>query len=140
MALPDLRREPHALLAEDQHRPRGIGDAPVVAIRLGAEEERLAQVRELRLERAPGRPDARRDARPVVQPGAAHLALGEEEAQRPDEVQPRPGGQARAAGVAGVPVDLRLDEDDEEGGGDWIHTEVADGALFPRNRLSTPSV
>ena len=59
---------------------------------------------------------AGRDPRPVVEPGAPHLLVVEREAERPDEVQLRADGQAGPPGVAGVPVDLRLDEDDVQVG------------------------
>ena len=48
---------------------------------------------------------------PVVETGAPHLTRVEREAERLDEVQRGAGGQARPAGVTGVPVDLRMHED-----------------------------
>ncbi len=112
--LPDLGSQPDALAAEDQHSPLRILDAPVVARRLGAEEERLAQPGELVFDCRPGGPDPWIDARPVVEPGASHLPLVEREAERLDQVEAGARGEAGAAGVTGVPMDLRLDQDDVE--------------------------
>ena len=49
---------------------------------------------------------------PVVQPGTFDLTLVERKPQRFDEMKRRTGREARAAGVAGVPVDFGMDEDD----------------------------
>src|SRR5262245_58166810 len=48
---------------------------------------------------------------PVIEPRALYLALAEGEAERLDEMQGRPGREAGAPRVAGVPVDLGVDED-----------------------------
>ena len=53
---------------------------------------------------------------PVVEPGAAAVAVVEVEAQRPDQPEPRPGRDARPADRAGVGGDLGLEEDDVEPG------------------------
>ena len=47
---------------------------------------------------------------PVVEPRTFDLALLELEAQWLDEMQRGADGQTRAAGVAGVPVDLGMNE------------------------------
>jgi hypothetical protein len=49
---------------------------------------------------------------PVIQTGASDLPFVEREAKRFDQVQPRPGRKARPAGIAGIPVDLGMNEDD----------------------------
>ena len=49
---------------------------------------------------------------PVVEAGAFHLLLVERKAQRLDQVQGRAGREAGAAGIAGIPVNLGMDEDD----------------------------
>ena len=49
---------------------------------------------------------------PVIEAGALHLPLVEREAERLDQVQRGAGGKARTPGVAGVPVDLGMHEDD----------------------------
>src|SRR5258706_12785326 len=114
MPLTDLWRECEAFLAEDQHRRLAVVDAPVFLARLGTEEEWLAQLGESRLEDAPRVPHYGVHPGPVVQTGTAHLLLAQKEAQGTHEVEPGAGGQAGAAGVAGVPVDLRLHQDDVE--------------------------
>src|SRR3954451_21235638 len=114
MVLADLRGEADAFLAEDQHRALRVVDAPILPRRFGAEEERLAKLVETRLEFVPRVPHYGVHPGPVVEAGPAHLPLAEEEPERPHEVEPRPGGEAGAAGVAGVPVNLRLDQDDVE--------------------------
>ena len=49
---------------------------------------------------------------PVVQAGAPNLLFIERESERLDEVQRGAGGQATAAGVTGIPMNFRMDEDD----------------------------
>ena len=85
---------------------------PERALGVGREEPRLAELGQRGLEARPVRPGPRRDARPVVEPGAAHRARGEREAERLDQVQLRARGEARAARVPGVPGNLRRDQGD----------------------------
>jgi hypothetical protein len=49
---------------------------------------------------------------PVVEAGSLHLFFVERKAQRFDQVQGRPGRQARPADVAGIPVNLGMNKDD----------------------------
>src|SRR6185312_14414804 len=101
-----------ALAPEDQDRGPRVGHLLKRPHAAGGEEERRPQRRQRALEVVPARPDLGADARPVVEPGAPDLFVLEREAERTNEVQPRAGGQAGPPGVARVPVDLRLDEDD----------------------------
>ena len=101
-----------ALAAEDQDGGTRVGDLLEWPGAAGGEEERRPQRRQRALEVGPARPDRRVDARPVVEPGAPNLLVVEREAERPDQVKLRADGQAGAPRVAGVPVDLRLDEHD----------------------------
>ena len=64
---------------------------------------------------APPGPWAQVDVFPVVEAGAAHLALVKREPERLDQVQRGAGGEAASAGVAGVPVDLGMHEHDVDG-------------------------
>ena len=50
----------------------------------------------------------------VVQPGALELLVLQGEAQRRDQVQPRPGVGAQADDVAGVGRNFGLEQDDVE--------------------------
>ena len=61
---------------------------------------------------APPGPWAQVDVFPVVEAGAAHLALVKREPERLDQVQRGAGGEAASPGVAGVPVDLGIYQDD----------------------------
>src|SRR6185369_9109511 len=110
--LADLGSKPDTLLAEHQHRPFRVAHVPEAPRPLGAEEIRLAEIREPRFELRPGAPDAGIDPRPVVEAGPPHLALVQEEPERLDEMKPRPGSQARAPHIPCVPMDLRLDQRD----------------------------
>ena len=49
--------------------------------------------------------------RPIIQASPLHLTVVERKAQGFDEMKRRAGGQTGATGVAGVPVDLGVDED-----------------------------
>jgi hypothetical protein len=53
------------------------------------EEERLAERGQRALEIGPAVPDARADARPVVEAGAAHLRVVQREAERAHQVKLR---------------------------------------------------
>ena len=105
-----IGREADALPAEDHHGPRGVAHVPVAARGVRADEEGLPQLGERRLEGGEAGPQARRHPRPVVEPGPAHLALVQGEAEGLDEVELGARSQAGASGVAGVPVDLGLHE------------------------------
>ena len=67
-------------------------------------------------ERVPARPHPQVDVLPIVEAGALHLPFLEREAERLDEMQGGAGGEARTAGVPGVPVNLWMDEYDVCGG------------------------
>ena len=56
--------------------------------------------------------DGQLELGPVVEAGAADLLVVETEAKRLDEVEPGASRDAGASDIAGVPVDLRLDQDD----------------------------
>src|SRR4051812_30442340 len=62
-------------------------------------------------ERIPIRPHPQVDVLPIVQTRALDSTVVQREAQWFDEMKGRASGQAGAAGVAGVPMDLRVDED-----------------------------
>ena len=66
----------------------------------------------LLLEHLPARPHFQVDVLPVIESRTLHLALIEREAERLDEMQRGSGGETCAARVAGVPVNLRMDEYD----------------------------
>src|SRR5688572_22797798 len=80
--------------------------------RLRRKEIWLAERGEFTLERLPAVPDSQVDMLPVIEAGAFHLSLVEREAERLDEMQPRAHGQARAARVPGVPMNLGMDQND----------------------------
>ena len=48
---------------------------------------------------------------PVVEARAPHLAFVQRESERLDEVQRRAGSETRAACVARIPMNLRMDKD-----------------------------
>jgi hypothetical protein len=54
---------------------------------------------------------------PVVEAGAPHLTVVERKAERLDEMQRGPGGEACPSRVPGVPVNLWMHEDDVRGRG-----------------------
>ena len=114
VALVQLVGEPARLAPEHEHDVlrRAERRVPEQPLALRREEPRLAQRRQLALERLPARPGAQIDVLPVVESRALHLALVEGEAERLDEMQRRPGREAGAPRVAGVPVDLGMHQDD----------------------------
>src|SRR5262245_7338063 len=109
-----FRRQPAGLAAEDQHDARRLAERriPEPSRGLRREEIRFAEFRQLALERLPIRPDAEVDVLPVVEPRSFDFTFVEREAERLDEVQGRVDSQAGTTGVPGVPVNLRMDEDD----------------------------
>jgi len=48
---------------------------------------------------------------PIVEPGALDLTLVEREPQRLDQMKLRSRREARPPGVAGIPVNLGMDQD-----------------------------
>ena len=78
----------------------------------GGEEERLAERGHRGFELRPSRPYPNIDVLPVIQPGASHLALVERKPERLDQVQCRARGETGSPGIAGVPVDLRMNKCD----------------------------
>src|SRR5262249_38274993 len=91
---------------------RGERRVPDETSRSGREEVRLAQRGQLALEGLPVRPHPQVDVLPVIEPGAAHLALVERKAERLDKMEGGAGREARAPSVAGIPVNLWMHEDD----------------------------
>ena len=117
IAFMELGRQSAGFAAEDEHGvvARTEGGVPQDARRFRREKERLAERRQLSLERAPAWPHARVDVLPVVESRAFHFALVERKTERLDEMQMRARGETGAAGVAGVPVDFGVYEDDVDG-------------------------
>src|SRR5579884_945279 len=110
----ELLGQATGLAAEDEHDILRLAErrVPKKPRRFRREEERFAEPRQLLLERLPARPHSQIDVLPVVESCALHLALVEREAERLDEMQRRAGGETRPSGVAGVPVNLRMHEND----------------------------
>ncbi len=52
---------------------------------------------------------------PVIEAGAAYFAFIERKAEGLDEVERGAGGETASSGIAGVPVNFRMDEDDVQG-------------------------
>src|SRR5205823_72724 len=102
VSVQDRGIEADALAAEDQDRRPRVGDVLEAALGAGGVEVWRAERRQRALERREGGPEAGRDARPVIEPGAAHLLVVEREPERRDQVQLRARRQAGAPGVAGV--------------------------------------
>jgi len=71
---------------------------------------------------------------PVVQPGTFDLPLVERKPERFDEMKRRTGREARATGVAGVPVDFGMDEDDVDQS-ELRWAIVAPGGFTPAGRI-----
>lgn len=117
IALEELGREPGGLASEDEDDVVGGAEwrIPEEPRSGGVEEEGLTERGELALEGAPVGPDAEGDVFPVVEASALDFAFVEGEAEWFDEVEGSAGGEAGAAGVAGVPVDFGVEEDDVEG-------------------------
>ena len=94
-------------------RPQRSGRRRSVARR--ASRTRTAAVPRSRAQRGvPVVVNHRRPDLVVVEAGARERAVGEEEAERPHEVEPAAGVRAQAQHVAGVRRDLGLVEDDVE--------------------------
>src|SRR6266699_3913142 len=68
-------------------------------------------------ERLPARVLGEPHVRPVIEAGAAEMAVVDREAERIDQVERRGGGEADAADRAGVLRDLGRDQDDVHAGG-----------------------
>lgn len=66
------------------------------------------------LEVGPTAPYARLHKLPIVEPGPLELPLVERKPQRLDEVKLRSGGETGPSGIAGVPVDFWLNQNDVE--------------------------
>ena len=104
---PTLSLPKRRTVRSDNTRPRNRG------ARRGSRERPLPT----RAAPAPGsrsRARAGLHPRPVVEPGPAHLALVEGEAERLDKVELGSRRETGPPGVAGVPVDLGLDQNDVE--------------------------
>src|SRR5947209_7486570 len=106
--------QPSGLAPEDEHDPVRSCEwrVPEQSRRLRREEVRVAEIRELALEGTPARPHPQIDVFPVVESSAFHLAFIEREAEWLDEVQRGAGSEARSTRIPGVPVNLRVHEDD----------------------------
>ena len=72
-------------------------------------------MREFLLERVPVLPHPQIDMLPVVEAGALDLFLVEGEAQWLDQMQRGAGRETRATGVAGVPVNLGMNQNNVNG-------------------------
>jgi hypothetical protein len=57
------------------------------------------------------------DLFPIIETGAFECPIVDRESEWLDQVERRTGGEAKPADVAGIGRNLRLDEDDVEGGG-----------------------
>ena len=114
IALVEVGREATGFAPEDQHDigRAAEGRVPHHARPLCREEVRLAERRQFPLEGRPVIPHPQVDVFPVVQARTPYLAVVEREAERLDEMQRSARGQAGPTGVPGVPVNLRVDEDD----------------------------
>src|SRR5688572_1110886 len=78
----------------------------------GRKEIGFAERGETCFEGIPVPPQADVNVFPVVETGALNLALFEREAERFDQMQSGCCGQARSPHISGIPMDLRLDQDD----------------------------
>src|SRR5687767_3674943 len=114
ISLVKLGRQPPGLTAEDQRDISADAErrVPYQSRRLGREEIRVAERRQLALERLPVRPDAHVDMLPIVEAGALDLTFVERKAERCDEVQHGARGETGSACITGVPVNLGVDEHD----------------------------
>ena len=109
-----LAGETSCFAPKDEHHilRSAEGGVPEELFRLGGEEERLAERRELALEVIPVGPDPEIDVLPVIEPGALYLALVKGEAERLDEMQRGAGREAGPPRVTGIPMDLGVNEND----------------------------
>ena len=73
-------------------------------------------MRQLGLEGRPAGPHPQPHPGPVIEARTLEMAIFQREPKRLDQVQSRSHGQRSATDVAGVPVNLRLDERDVERG------------------------
>lgn len=110
------RRKSASLAAEHQHdiARRAERHVPEQSSPFRGEEVWLAKAREPLLEFLPTVPDAEVHVRPIVEPCSSQLALVERESERLHQMQHRAGGKTRASGIAGVPVNLGMNEHDVE--------------------------
>ena len=106
--------QPACLPAKDKHHVvRGTERrVPQQARRFRGEEIRLTERRELLFERCPAGPHPHIDMLPVIQACTLHRTIVKREAEGLDKVQRGSDSKAGAARVAGVPVNLGIDEHD----------------------------
>ena len=109
-------RKSSRLAAEHEHDVTRLAkrDVPQQSSALRRKKVRFSEARELPLEFLPAFPEAKVHVLPVVEPRSSQLALVEREPERLHEMQHRAGGKTGAAGIAGVPVNLRVNEHDVE--------------------------
>ena len=107
----DLSRQSSRLPSEHKNCPLAVVDIPEGPLRLRAEKNRIPEGRQLRFEVGPTAPYPRFDMLPIVEPGALDLTLVEREPQRLDQMKLRSRREARPPGVAGIPVNLGMDQD-----------------------------
>ena len=117
IALVKIRWQAAGLASEDQDDIvwRRRVARPTAAAWLSSRRSRVRQASAAPLEAGPARPHAQVDVLPVVEARALHLPFIQREAERLDQMQRGAGSQAGPPGVAGVPVNLGMHEDDVNG-------------------------
>src|SRR5688572_21273225 len=115
--------------AEDQHDIRRSAErcVPEQPRGLRGEEERLTQRRQPTLERDPVGPHAQVDILPVVESRPLDLTLVEREPEWLDEMQRGADRETRPAGVAGVPVNLRVHQNHMQRPRHWMFSRTPTG-------------
>src|SRR6476661_237416 len=94
---------------------RSEGSIPEHTRGFRREKKRRTQRGQMSFELVPTRPHPWMDVLPVVEARAFHFSLVERETERLDEMEVSTRGEAGASGVAGVPVNLGMNENDVDG-------------------------